>query len=384
VKAPAEDTYRQRLEGRAELLEAALPRYRLLWQVLSLPQWRPLLRQHLPPLREALAAQTQVEEALDSGLRRAEAENWAPHAFVVRCMHEVRVLQEEVRQKAAARLRRPPHEPLTLLLTGLEESALTEPRSIAPHEYLAVARQLLANSLPLVQQLSTHGQRLESLFRHPFDPRYTLPFAPALIAELRQAWAQGESALAAAWARLEAVDTAGGLVQELTAQARREPSQPPRQGPEWLLHATYWQAQAHSRLGALARERLTPLVPYPAESQEVALWLCAREQDPLASLSASASLPESRAGLFEMALELWLASHPSLSEEERWTPDRWQRLAQAARRADSAPPSPDSHRLHLALRELLQSRLLGSQTLRGWKEPPLLEELVLFARSLLS
>lgn len=384
MKAPAEDAYRQRLEGRAELLEAALPRYRLLWQVLSLPQWRPLLRQHLPPLREAISTQAQVAEALDSALRRAEAENWAPHAFVVRCMREVQVLQQGVRHKAAARLRRSPHEPLTLLLAQLEESALTEPRPIAPHEHLAVAQQLLADSLPLVQQLAAHGQRLEALFRQPFDPRYSLPFHPSLVAELRQAWAQGQSALTTAWARLQAVDTAGGLAHALEALARREPSQPPLHGLHHLLHATYWQAQALSRLEALARERLTPLVPYPAESPEVALWLCAREHDPLTPLSASPSLEESRAGLFEMAHELWLASHPNLPEEERWSPDRWHRLALAARRADSAPPSPDSERLRLALRELLQSRLLGSQTLRGWKEPPLLEELVLLSRSLLS
>lgn len=384
MRTPAEDAYRQRSEGRAELLEAALPRYRLLWQVLSRPQWRPLLRQHLPTLREAMAAQPHVQEALDSGLRRAEAENWAPHAFVVRCMHEVGVLQEGVRQKSAAWLQRPPHEPLTSLLAELEESALTEPRPLAPQEYLTVAQQLLADSLPLVQQLAAHGQRLEALFRQPFDPRYSLPFHPAPVAELRLAWAAGESALAAAWARLEAVDTTGGLAQGLAAQARREPSHPPRQGLEWLLHATYWHAEARSRLEALARERLTPLVPYPAESPEVALWLCAREQDPLASLSASPSLPAPRAGLFEMAHELWLASHPSLPEEQRWTADRWQRLALAARRADSAPPSTDSQRIRLALRELLQSRLLGSQTLRGWQEPPLLEELVLLARSLLS
>ncbi|HSP80825.1 MAG TPA: hypothetical protein VLQ93_20020 [Myxococcaceae bacterium] len=381
--APATDEYRRRLEGRAELLEAARSRYRALVEAVKASRWDERLRSNLSLLREARAVQARVDEALTAALRRAAAEGWPARHPTVRCLYEVRALREELAGAVARRLARGAEEPLGVLLEALEEEALTAPREVPPARRQEVARELLPDTPPALEAASTFGSLLESLFARPFDAQARLPFSRAQRVDLRQRWPAGEEALAALWRRLERVDVTGGLASELRRQAGLAPRRPPGSGVERLLHAEYWSREARRWLEHLARTRLAPVVPAPEECVEVATWLLVREEEPEARLPASPLLSEARAGLLELACELWEARHPGLPDEARWTAARWARLEARAARADQAGGGEDAERVRRLLRELIQVYGVGGTALRGWRDSPRLGVLVGQARALL-
>jgi hypothetical protein len=368
---PDADEYRLRLEGRAELLESALLRYRSLLEVLGAKAWEARLREGEALLREGMASQARVDEVLTAVLRRAQAEAWPPTSPTVQLLREVQTLRDRLVQTVGQRLSRSPGEPLVELLKALEERALTAPREIAPDQRWATALELLPAELPLVQSLASFGALLEPLFENPFDPEAQLPFQLDEIENLRSQWSSGEVALALAWSRISGVDRTGGLAAELRKRAERTPQHPPRNGPECLLHAEYWRTVARGRLELLVRTRMYPLVPSPLESMRVAWWLCAREHSSEIRLSGSEVASDARAGLLELAHELWRALRPDRAEEPPRLPDgEWERLRERARRADSLRVGPEVEKIRDVLRTFIWKRAMGNAVMRGWQEPP--------------
>jgi hypothetical protein len=376
------DEYRRRLEGRAELLETARSHYRALLRALGASRWDERLREALPLLREARAAQARVDEALAAALRRASAEGWPVRHPTVQCLHEVHALREELTREMARRLAHAASEPLGALLGELEEQALTAPREVPPHLRQATARELLPDTLPALQEAAAFGRLLESLFARPLDAMVRLPYSWEQREALREMWPEGEAALELLWSRLERVDTTGRLASELRRQATLSPRHPPTDGLERLLHAQFWLQEARGALWHLARARVEPVALNPPECLEVAGWLLVREERPQARLPASKTLSDARAGLLELAHELWEARHPGLADEARWTPARWTRLEAQAERADAAGGGADAERVRGLLRELILRLGMSQHTLRGWSDPHRLAVMVRRARAL--
>jgi hypothetical protein len=377
------DEYRLRLEGRAELLEPARERYYRLVLVLADSRWQQRLRLELPLLREVAAHQEALDAMLAPALRRARAEAWPTHNPTVRCLYEVHSLQEQLARDVARKLGRAPHAPLGGLMEALEEWLVTIPREVPPHLRASTALELLPDSLPALREAAAFGDFLESLVAHPLLLTGRIPFTQAQRESLQLWWPRGEAALASLWGRLSGVDAKGLMVAELRKQATRAPLHPPRTGPARLLHAEYWHQEAWARMRQLVQVRVAPLVPEPHEVAPVLWWLFEREYVPRVRLLASEALEDARAGLIEVAYELWEAQRPDIPAEEHWTPARWARLEEHAWRADEGRKGADGERLRGVLRELIQRHGIGTQSLRGWKDSSRLVQLVQQARALI-
>ncbi|QSQ13008.1 hypothetical protein [Myxococcus landrumensis] len=87
-----------------ELLESALRRYRLLAETLASRGWRRRLREDSALLREVLALERSVPEALERTERRGEQEGWPPGSSIPRTARRVRELREELSACARTRL----------------------------------------------------------------------------------------------------------------------------------------------------------------------------------------------------------------------------------------------------------------------------------------
>jgi hypothetical protein len=382
---PSSDTYRLRLEGRAELLEAGRRRYQALLEALRARRWEEQLRERLVTLREVAASQAQVDAALTMALRRAGTEGWPAHTPTVRLLHEVQALRDLLLRTAVERLGAAGHLPDAGdgagLMRALEDHVRSTPREVAPGQRYAVATEALPEDLLPLRDAVAFGERLRSLFAQPFDPARPLPFKPEELEALRQRWPEGTAALSTCWARLDRVDPSGGVVGEVRKLAKREPHHAPRSGPEQLARAGYWFETAGWRLEGLVRERLALLPPRSEERLEVAFWLCERGgARPEARLRASATVGETRAGLLELAHELWEALHAVLPEAERWPEHRWERMLEAARRAGPVVSSAEASGIRNALRTFILARSLGTPWVRGWSEAGSLEEFVRQAR----
>jgi hypothetical protein len=368
---PATDEYRLRLEGRAELIESARLRYRTLLEALGSKAWEERLRQDRPLLQETRDAQARADEVLTAALRRAQAEGWPSQSPTVQLLQEVQALRERLVQTVSLRISRRSSEPLAELLSALEDRALTAPRELSPEQRWATALELLPDELPQVRELSSFGRLLATLFERPFDPEARVPFRIDELGALRNQWPPGEVVLALAWSRLSGVDRTGGLVNDLRKRAERAPLHPPRNGPEHLLHAEYWRSVARKRLELLVRTRIHPVQPTPAECVKVAWWLCARELTPEARLPASEVANDARAGLIELAHELWSLLRPDRAESPPPLPDtEWERLRERARRADQRGQGRDGERVRDVLRTFIWKRGMGNSVGRGWQESP--------------
>ncbi|MFL5344534.1 MAG: hypothetical protein ACJ8AT_07060 [Hyalangium sp.] len=366
---PVADEYRLRLEGRAELLESARLRYRTLLEDLSAKMWEERLRRNVALLREVAEDQARVDEVLTAALRRAQAEAWPSPSPTVQLLRDVQVLREKLVLSVAQRAARGSEKSLVGLLKELEEQALTAPRELAPEQRWATALELLPEELPLLQEVSAFGRFLASLFVRPFDPEARLPFRVDELGVLRRRWSPGEAALASAWSRLSRVDRTGGLVGELRKRAERAPLQPPRNGPEHLLHAEYWRTLVRKHLELLVRTRVRPIEPTASERIKVAWWLCAVEFVPEARLPASDVASDGRAGLIELAYELRILLRPDGPEDPPRLPDEaWERLRERARRADQGAHGPDVKRVRDVLRTFIWKRSMGNAVMRGWQE----------------
>ncbi|WNG43710.1 hypothetical protein F0U60_06065 [Archangium minus] len=380
---PVEDEYRLRLEGRAALLEPSRERYYRLVLMLAESRWQERLRGERPLLREVAAHQEALDAMLGPALRRAEAEAWPTSNPTVRCLFEVHSLREQLARDVARKLGRSAREPLGSLMNALEDWLLTIPRVVPPHLRWSTALEVLPDTLPALREASAFGTLLESLFAHPILLTGRIPLTSAQREQLHQRWAKGEAALASLWNRLSGVDANRGIVTELQRVATRAPSHPPRNGPERLVHAEYWHQEAWARVRQLVEVRLAPIQLEPDEYLKVFWWLLEREYAPRVRLTASDSLADARAGLIEVAYELWDAQRPDIPEDERWTAARWARLEEQAWRADEDRGGADSERVRAVFRELIQKQGIGTAFLRGWKDSSHLVKWVQQARELI-
>lgn len=389
VSSPPTDTLRRRLEGSAELLEVARLRYRALRLMLRGLLWKEKLRRNAELLRQTAQVQDEVDQLLDRALRRAAAESWPADEPVTRCLHEVVRLRAELTALAARRLRREQAgEPLAELLRSLE-AGLAGPRKVPPGQKWLTALEVIPRSLPELRRAGELGDLLERLFSRPMEPDQMLPLEPDEVEVLRRVLPEMDAAMQALWRRLHQCDPSGGLLRLLQRRARRAPLHLSRSGPEELLRAAFWHDLARARLRRLVEVRLSPAQVTGAELLDVVAWLVRHERDPAARLPASSELADSRAGLLELAYELWqgrrqefLSVRPGTQALElslRRPPGLWERILERARRADGPPQPPDADRIREAL--LLRVRLeLRFEHAAGPFRDRSLEAAVLLAR----
>src|SRR6478672_4512807 len=114
---PVADEYRLRLEGRAELFEAARLRYRALMEGLGAKAWEERLLKSGPVLKEAIEAQARVDDALAAALRRAQAEGWPESSPTAQLLRDVQALREKLVQTVVQRISKSPKAPLPELLS---------------------------------------------------------------------------------------------------------------------------------------------------------------------------------------------------------------------------------------------------------------------------
>ncbi|MDC0712413.1 hypothetical protein POL68_28380 [Stigmatella sp. ncwal1] len=348
------DILRERLEDRADLLEASRLRYRALRGILSGFFWKERLRANLELLREVARVQPEVDAALAAASRRAAAESWPRESAPVRLLDEVRHLREAVAQAVKRRLAA--REPPALLgeaMLALEEAVLATGPLLGGRTW-ARAVEILPRNLPELRAACAAAGVFEAIFKRPL-PKGVLPFSAAEANELGRALPLGEVALRSLWERLDRFDETGRVRPFLDRKVRQVPGPAPRSGPELLLHAAFWYDVARVRLGELLEARLDPVVARDEEVPVLLAWLVAREDSPEARLEAGEVLGEGRAGLFELAIELALLSRGR--PEGAWNEEAaWVRLWTAAHRArDEA--GEDVERVREAL--LLFIRLRG-------------------------
>ncbi|SEU00700.1 hypothetical protein [Stigmatella erecta] len=325
------DILRERLEDRADLLEASRLRYRALRGILSGFFWRERLRGNLELLREVALAQPEVDATLAATGRRAAAERWPQDSAPVRLLNEVRQLREGVSQAVKRRLAT--REPPALLgeaMLALEEEVLATGPLLGGRSW-ARAVEVLPRNLPELRAACAAAEVFEGIFKRPVA-KGALPFNGAEAHELCRALTLGEVALRSLWERLDRFDETGRVRPFLERQVRRVPGPAPRSGPELLLHAAFWYDVARVRVSELLKARLEPVVAREDEVPVLLAWLVAREESPEARLEAGEVLSEGRAGLFELASELALLSRAR--PEGPWNEEAaWVRLWTAAHRA---------------------------------------------------
>ena len=382
--APAEDEYALCLEGRDVLLAPARERYYRLVLALAESRWQERLRQELSLVREVAAHQAELDALLEPVLRRAEAEHWPASNPTVSALLEVNSLREQLVREVTRKLGRGGGERLGELMHALEDWLITLPRVVPAHLRERTALELLPDSLPALREAQVFGERLETLFGQPPRMAGRLPFTGVQREALALGWPRGEAALASLWRRLSGVDAQGFMVAELRKRALRAPTHPPTTGPERLLWAEYWYQQARAHLIHMARVRLAPLEPEPSECMTVMWWLFEREYAPRVRLVASAELEDARAGLFEVAYELWDAQREDLPEDERWTSARWARLTEQAQRAVASRAGPGWDKVREAVRALMDRHVMGTRFQRGWRTPSDLVSLIQQARKIMS
>jgi hypothetical protein len=360
-------SYRVRLEGRAELLDQTLLRYRALKLLLGSFGWRRKLLRNEELVREVAQLQGRVDEALELVERRAQVEGWLPKSATLSCAREVRALSEALYRQMGKKLKDGAGLSFAERLMRLEQLAVAGPRRVLPGERWKTALEALPARLPELQHLQAFGERLEALFKRPFaGGPGRLPFLDGELAELQALWAQGDAALEKAWARAAAVDTTGGVAKSLRRRARRAPLKEPRSGPELLLHAEFWRNVALVRLREQSEEMLSPVKLTDAELLPVMRWLARRQ----AGGDARLELPEARAGLIALSAELWLVVHRRSSD-----PQLWDKLVEHAERADQALyADPDFVRLRenvaMFLRVLSHENRKPLEPARARREPP--------------
>ncbi|NVJ24067.1 hypothetical protein HUW62_22835 [Myxococcus sp. AM011] len=105
-EGPTPEDVRVQLEGRAEVLEAALRRDALLESVLSGPGWKRRWREQPMLVPEWLEQESTVEEALERTSRRARVEGWADTLPVMKGLRKLEARRERLRTLVRKRLSR--------------------------------------------------------------------------------------------------------------------------------------------------------------------------------------------------------------------------------------------------------------------------------------
>jgi len=333
---------RVRLEGRAELLEAAVLRYGALVGALKSFRWKRRLQKLSDVARAVAVDEEAVDEALGFVARRAESEAW-PRGPVLAAAAEAEALRGELRKRVQRRLGdaapAPAPRGLGASLEDLVELARASPQLVLPGQRWEVACAALPAQLAELQAAQRFGASLERVFNRPMEPRGVLQVTPSDWAEVEPAWNDGVRALDELWRRVEALDLTGGVGRMLRRKAKRPARPEPKDGPTLLVYAEYWRALAASRMEHIARTRVEPAVLRPGEALLVFGWLLRRQ----AQADAALGLAPARAGLLELAHLLSGSSHAPAQERP------WDALEALAARADSDAQDPDWRRVRDAL-----------------------------------
>lgn len=325
----AEDVaYRVRLEGRAELLDKTRLRYRALKDMLGSFTWRRRLRRNGPLLREIIAVQPRVDEALGQVEKKVSAEGWLAGSETVKCAREVDELKNAVYRQMGKKLKATAGHTFSQRLEQLERLAVAGPRRVYPGERWKAALEALPAWLPELQQLRAFGELLETLFKRPYLANQRLPFTLEELERLQRLWPEGEAALASSWERLTLVDTTDGVQRTLRKRARRAPMKRPMSGPELVLRAEFWRSLAIAKLREISVEQVSPIQLSDAELLPVVRWLAERERERDATL---VGIEPARAALIQLSAEFWLATKGSGAD-----PTFWERLYSRAQAADQS------------------------------------------------
>jgi hypothetical protein len=101
---PTPEDVRRRLEGRAEVIETALPRYRKLEGALKGRRWQQRLRKQPSLVAEVLEREAVLPEALERVRRRAESEGWPEDTPLLQAARELEPLRERLGARVRERL----------------------------------------------------------------------------------------------------------------------------------------------------------------------------------------------------------------------------------------------------------------------------------------
>jgi len=339
---------RVQLEGRAELLDATLLRYRALFNALKSFRWKARLRANASLVQEVARVQDAVDEALAHVQRRARLEGWDRSVAVVRCQTAVDGLRDELVQLLSRRLERPlPKESLRPGFEALETQVLTAPRLVLPGQRWSTALEVLPANLPELQRAAAFGQRAETLFGRPSSSTPArLPVSLEELDEFIEGWSDGVASLEAVWQRLIRIDATGSMVRFLRKRARRTLMRRPLTGPELLLFAEFWRTMAVSKMDAVLHERVSPIAWLEDERFALLRWLWHREHQVPASPGLA---DERRVALFELAAALG-----ELPRSTERAPLVMGGLIPVARLADQLSETDDWKRLHDELRLLVR------------------------------
>ena len=156
---------RVRLEGRAELLEATLLRYRALVNALKSWRWKARLRKNAALVQEVARTQDAIDEALQHVTKRGRAEAWDQTVLVMRCHTQVTALRAELLGLIGRRLAQPLEaQSLRPGIEALETQVLTAPRLVLPGQRWSTALEVLPHNVPELQRAVWFGRRAERLF----------------------------------------------------------------------------------------------------------------------------------------------------------------------------------------------------------------------------
>ncbi len=101
---PTPEDVRRRLEGRAEVIEAALKDYRWLEHALKGRRWQRALRAEGSPLAELVEREAVLPDALERLKRRAKSEGWPEDTLLLQAMREVELLRARLEARVRERL----------------------------------------------------------------------------------------------------------------------------------------------------------------------------------------------------------------------------------------------------------------------------------------
>lgn len=338
---------RVRLEGRAELLDATVLRYRALVNALKAWRWRSKVRANAAVVREVARAQDEVDEALEVVAKIGRSEGWSDGSPVLRQRARAETLRKELVSLVSKRLSRElPAISLRPGLEALETEVLNAPRIVLPGQRWSTAVEVLTPNIPELGRAVTFGRHAKALFARPSQGPARLPMSLEELDDFVERWSDGVASLEAVWQRLVRIDATGALVKFLRKRARRMPMDAPSSGPELLLYAEFWHSIAVSRMDTVLNELLSPVAWTEAERFPLLRWLWHREHK---VPSRPGLRSEAREALFELAATL-----SQLPKSVDRSPLVLGGLIPVARQADRLRDTDDWRRVQDELRLLVR------------------------------
>lgn len=149
---------RIKLEGRLELLEQAAESYSLLERGLRRRQWWQIVSERRVLLRQVVAGEPALQDALVALHRRAQQEHWHAEAPALRLVARMEGLRQQLIRRAQACLRQPGAPGMGLVDCLLElERKVPEVRPLAEDERVLIRRDTSERSW-LLFRLTVSGR----------------------------------------------------------------------------------------------------------------------------------------------------------------------------------------------------------------------------------